>query len=342
MTLWGGTLTVGHAALFSCVPDPSELRATRVGHGGPGPPALALEPAGEPGPGRRPRRYAARLARTTPHAHVLHGARGPVRPPGTVHPDAPRRRGRPLARPGLQRRRRSTARRSSRRVSTPRRRWSCPGPNPEVTVSYTFRRSGFPGRGWSLTFRTEPPGAAIPPTALVAHPRTVPLSIDDGAIVGRVPRRRDGATFPIDSGDRPGEAARPGLRRPPHRPRRPAADPPPPPRGRWHARLIACFFATPALSPTRSSRSDRLLFSRNLCVCFSVMGLAHGRSLYIMHKIVAGTPIRESRMELNGFWNRDGCRRGSCCSPSWRPFVVAMLVESDGPRASAEDLVEFV
>jgi hypothetical protein len=51
-----------------------------------------------------------------------------------------------------------------------------------------------------LTFRTEPAGAAIPPTALVAHPRTVPLSIDDGSIVAAFPAARDGASFPIDSG----------------------------------------------------------------------------------------------------------------------------------------------
>jgi hypothetical protein len=75
-----------------------------------------------------------------------------------------------------------------------------PGPNPEVTISYTFRRASFPGRGWSLTFRTEPPGANVPPTALVTHPRTVPLSIDDGAIVAEFPAAHDGATFRIGAG----------------------------------------------------------------------------------------------------------------------------------------------
>ena len=39
-----------------------------------------------------------------------------------------------------------------------------------------------------------------PRTALVAHPRTLPLSIDDGAIVAEFPAARDGATFPISSG----------------------------------------------------------------------------------------------------------------------------------------------
>ena len=74
-----------------------------------------------------------------------------------------------------------------------------PGPHPEITVSYTFRRPKFPGRPWSLTFRTEPAGASIPPTALVTHPRTVPLSADDGEIVGQFPAASDGSTFPISS-----------------------------------------------------------------------------------------------------------------------------------------------
>jgi len=72
-----------------------------------------------------------------------------------------------------------------------------PGPNPEVTVSYTLRRPSFPGRTWSLTFRTDPIGSAIPPTALVVHPRTVPLSADDGEIVARFPAATDGETFTI-------------------------------------------------------------------------------------------------------------------------------------------------
>src|SRR5205823_12420506 len=60
----------------------------------------------------------------------------------------------------------------------PSARTVVPGPHPEVTVSYSLRRPRCPGRPWSLTCRTDPPGAAIPPTALVAHPRTVPLSVD--------------------------------------------------------------------------------------------------------------------------------------------------------------------
>jgi hypothetical protein len=33
--------------------------------------------------------------------------------------------------------------------------------------------------------------------ALVAHPRTIPLSSDDGQIIERFPACRDGATFPV-------------------------------------------------------------------------------------------------------------------------------------------------
>src|SRR5262249_21589106 len=72
-----------------------------------------------------------------------------------------------------------------------------PGPHPEVIVAYTLRPPRFPGQRWSVTFRTEPPGSAIPPTALVVHPRTVPLSADDGEIVDQFPASRDGASFKI-------------------------------------------------------------------------------------------------------------------------------------------------
>ena len=79
----------------------------------------------------------------------------------------------------------------------PTARTVVPGPNPEVTVAYSLRRPNLPGRSWAISFKTDPPGSAIPPTALVVHPRTVPLSPDDGAIVERFPACRDGATFPV-------------------------------------------------------------------------------------------------------------------------------------------------
>ena len=72
-----------------------------------------------------------------------------------------------------------------------------PGPHPEVTVSYALKRPWLPGAPWSLTFRTEPAGATTPPLVVVAHPRAVPLSVDDGQIVARVPAARDGVRIPI-------------------------------------------------------------------------------------------------------------------------------------------------
>jgi hypothetical protein len=198
MTLWGTAYTVGHAAMFSCVPDPSELRATRVGHGNrvhlrwrwspQASQALVVARPGAPPSGPH-----------DPQAHVF-----------AVHEGQYGRQGRfTLALPDGEEgpwhvRVYSVASVDGEEVISPGLEASAavvvPGPNPEVTVSYTFRRSSFPARGWSLTFRTEPAGAAVPPTALVAHPRTLPLSIDDGTIVAEFPAAQDGATFPITPG----------------------------------------------------------------------------------------------------------------------------------------------
>ena len=71
------------------------------------------------------------------------------------------------------------------------------GPNPEVTVSYGLKKPWIPGFPWSVTFRTEPRGSAIPPMVLVTHPRAVPLSVDDGQIVAHFPSGRDGSQFPF-------------------------------------------------------------------------------------------------------------------------------------------------
>jgi hypothetical protein len=74
-----------------------------------------------------------------------------------------------------------------------------PGPHPEVTVSYVLKRPWLPMMPWSVTFRTEPRGASVPPMVLVTHPRTVPLSVDDGQIVAHFPAGRDGTLFSIRS-----------------------------------------------------------------------------------------------------------------------------------------------
>ena len=72
-----------------------------------------------------------------------------------------------------------------------------PGPHPEVTVSYVLKRPWIPGLPWSVSFRTEPPGTAVPPMVMVAHHRVVPLSVDDGEIVARFPSGSDGSQFPV-------------------------------------------------------------------------------------------------------------------------------------------------
>ena len=72
-----------------------------------------------------------------------------------------------------------------------------PVPRAEVTVSYVLKRPWLPGTPWSVTFRTEPPDAITPPLVVVAHPRAVPLSVDDGQIVARLPAARDGTRVPI-------------------------------------------------------------------------------------------------------------------------------------------------
>ena len=73
-----------------------------------------------------------------------------------------------------------------------------PGPNPEVTVSYALKRPWLPGLPWSVAFRTEPPGATVPSHGLGRTPtRRSPSAVDDGQIVARFPRGRDGAHFPI-------------------------------------------------------------------------------------------------------------------------------------------------
>ncbi len=68
-----------------------------------------------------------------------------------------------------------------------------------MTVSYTLKRPWLPGSLWSLTFRTEPADATTPPLVVVAHPRAVPLSVDDGQIVARVPGASDGMRVSITS-----------------------------------------------------------------------------------------------------------------------------------------------
>jgi hypothetical protein len=196
LTSWAGLLTVGHAAAFSCLPDPSDLRAQRVRNGRvhlrwrwcpQATESLIVAKAGSPPQGSRdpeaivvPVRegdyhrqghYALDLPAPQNGASVWHIT---VYSVGTADGEA-------LVSPGLE----------------PTARIVVPGPHPEVTVAYSFQRGRFPARGWSVQFRTEPPGAAIPPLVLVTHPRTVPLAADDGRIVAHFPAATDGATVAL-------------------------------------------------------------------------------------------------------------------------------------------------
>ena len=59
-----------------------------------------------------------------------------------------------------------------------------------------------------MSFRTDPPGTAVPPMVLVAHQRVVPLSVDDGQIVARFPSGSDGAALPGSNASQPPAAKR--------------------------------------------------------------------------------------------------------------------------------------
>ena len=204
VVILGGEATIGHPARYSCVADPSDLRAVR---------------AGGPGPGGRvnlrwrwsPQGVETRIVATQgrpsingddPDAvmfnvfddeysrlgHCAITLPTPTEPVGEgVGPwhlavfAVAVIGGEEVVSPGLD----------------PSARTVLPGPNPEVTVAYTWRRPRLVGRTWTLTFQTDPPGASIPPTALVTHPRTVPLAADDGTLVARFPATRDGAIFTV-------------------------------------------------------------------------------------------------------------------------------------------------
>jgi hypothetical protein len=195
LTSWAGTLTVGRGTVYSCVPDPADLRAVRVGSHGKahlrwrwspqGGQSLVLAKAGS---------YALRsddsaalrfLVKETEYSRAgFYALSLPPSPDGPWHLSVysvAMVGGENVTSPGLE----TTA------------RTVLPGPHPEVTVSYSLRAPRFPGRPWMLTFRTEPSGASIPATALIAHPRTVPLTVDDGEVIDEFPVSRDGATFRI-------------------------------------------------------------------------------------------------------------------------------------------------
>ena len=192
LTVWAGTATVGQSVMFSCVPDPFDLRAARVGGGGrlhlkwkwspQGSESLVVARAGVPPTG--PTDPEARVATAHEVEYSDQGHYILNLPPSNGSPwhiavySVATVNGERIVSPGLE----------------PSARTVVPGSNPEVTVSYALKRKR---RTWTVTFRTEPPGAPIPPTVLVVHPRTVPLSADDGDVVARLPATQDGAAVPI-------------------------------------------------------------------------------------------------------------------------------------------------
>jgi hypothetical protein len=192
---WSNMATVGHPSRYSCVADPSELRAVRVGTGGKvhlrwawSPQAtesLVVARSGEPPTGADDPEAVVFGVSDERYSRLRHfEIQLPNGEPGPWHVavfSVATVQGERVVSPGLE----------------PSSRTVVPGPNPEVTVSYVLKRPRFPGRTWSLIFRTEPANSAIPPTALVTLPQTVPLSAVDGEIVARFPASKDGETFTI-------------------------------------------------------------------------------------------------------------------------------------------------
>ncbi|RUL82513.1 fibronectin type III domain-containing protein [Tautonia sociabilis] len=193
LTFWAGTCTAGRPAAFSRLPDPSDLRAVRIG-----------------GSGRVHLRW--RWSPSSTQSLVVCKAGGP--PSGPDDPDAFRevvqeldygRRGFfPLDLPPGEPAPYHIAVYSLAEVDgqnltspgvEPTARTVVPGPLPELFVSYAIRRPRFPGRPWTIAIQTDPPGSPVPPLLLVGHPRTVPLSADDGEPFDRFPACRGGDSF---------------------------------------------------------------------------------------------------------------------------------------------------
>lgn len=194
LTAWGESLTVGRAEAYSCVADPTDLRAQRREggrfhlrwrwmHEG-GMCVVAARAGAYPTGPDDPEAIRTLVGEIEygDHGYAVLSLPGESPAPwhvtvyGTITVG-----GATVASPGLE----STA------------RTILPGPSREVTVSYALRPPRLPGRPWSVSFRTEPPGQPIPATTLVGHTRTIPLSVEDGEILKELPPTQDGQTLPI-------------------------------------------------------------------------------------------------------------------------------------------------
>ena len=225
LAVWGDTSTVGHSVALSRIADPFELRATRSGNG------LGTQHTGMRFTLRW--KWAGAADATLIVARQGAAPNGPDDPSAITEtvfraeydrqdcwalnlPMAARSGDTleallPSPGPGLGSSQRETGSWHIRAFSVadldgvrsispglePTAATVLPGPHPEVTVSYILKRPWIPGLPWSVSFRTEPPGTAVPPMVLVAHQRVVPLSVDDGQIVARFPSGGDGSHFPV-------------------------------------------------------------------------------------------------------------------------------------------------
>jgi hypothetical protein len=239
----GGTLVVGHAAALSRLTDPADLRATRLGGAGDDRSASIRV--------QLRWRWSAEASTTRVVARWGSPPQGPSDPlaiVAAVTRDEYERMGAwvlTLPRSGLEDSSDSGIQPTEAdSMLLPSDRWhvsvysvaevdgdvlvsagleqtatiAVPGPHPEVTVSYQLRRPWFPGRQVSIVLHAEPRGSMVPPMVLVANPRAIPLSAEDGEIVARLPLSLDGATYPIPD---PSKIARGGVRAFPD----PTADP---------------------------------------------------------------------------------------------------------------------
>ena len=190
-----GAVVVGRMLVFSQLPDPTDLRAVRVGGGGrvhlrwrwamPGNRSLILVKSGgrisgpdDPEAFRQIVTEAQYSERGFAALDLPEVGAGPTE---IVVFGMAERDGTVFHSPGLE----------------PSARARIPGPLAEIAVSYTIRRPRIPGRPWSILLRTEPPRAPLPPLVLVGHPRTVPLNAEDGEVLEHLPSCRGGDQFRI-------------------------------------------------------------------------------------------------------------------------------------------------
>jgi hypothetical protein len=199
VTSWNGSTAVGRAAVWLAVPDPSDLRAARSttensgqvmlrwrwAPGATSSLVLARSGASPTGP-EDPRAVRFEVAESDYAREGRYRLNLPADQPGPWHlavRSVVEVEGRATVSEGRE----------------PTSRLVLAAPSPVVQVSYQIHRPRFPGRSWRVSFRTDPPGQEVPPTTLVAHPRTVPLSADDGEVIDHFPATRDGASFRVRS-----------------------------------------------------------------------------------------------------------------------------------------------